>query len=168
MLTLAGSRVPAPDHSSLGCRNPAVGSPGCTPRFTACSCPWEKAAIMPCPLDSAAGKPCSGAHPPPLHYRNCESPPERPHRLWDVPAFGDPSRNTWYIALHPETYHVGGFEDLSSSEVSAIFPLMTAFNLSLPHSFPLGVCRQCPQPCCALQSCRSWAELSLCSSAHLS
>ncbi|XP_075345944.1 olfactory receptor 14A16-like [Mycteria americana] len=49
--------------------------------------------------------------------RNCKSPPERPHGLWDVPAFGDPCRNTRYIALHPETYHVGGFEDLSS-----IFP----------------------------------------------
>ncbi|KAK4806468.1 hypothetical protein QYF61_013961 [Mycteria americana] len=61
---------------------------------------------MACPLDSAAEKPCSGAHPPPLHYRNCESPPERPHRLWDVPALGDPCRNTRGQKCNPGSHRL--------------------------------------------------------------
>jgi len=49
----------------------------------------------------------------------------------------------------------------------SILWLQTAFNLSLPHSSPLSACRQCPQPCCALQRNCSWAELQRDRSAHL-
>lgn len=33
--------------------------------------------------------------------------------------------------------------------------------------YPLCLCRQCPQPCCAGQRSCSWAELALCSAARL-
>lgn len=63
----------------------------------------------------------------------------------------------------------------ASSVVAAFLPqsalsilrLHIACYLSLPGSSPLGACRQCPQTRCALQRSCSWAELSLCSAAHL-
>ena len=164
-LTLAGSRIPAPAHSPVGCRDPAQkDSPGH---------PWlhthlhTSAADLPCPSDSAAGKPCSKARPLCLHWRNCERPPDGSHRLWDMPALGDLFRNHSCIALQPETYPVKGSEDFSPGEVSSLLPPQTAFNLSLPHPSPFTTCRQHPQPCCALQRSCSWAELSLGSAACL-
>ena len=120
--------------------------------------------MTPCPSEGAAGNHCSGAHSPPPRYRNCESLLERSHRLWDVPALGDPSRNRSFVALHSETYHVEDCEDFSASELSSSLPLYAAFNLSLPRSSPLAACRQCPQPC---SLCRGAAPGQSCLSAVL-
>ena len=84
-----------------------------------------------------------------------------------MPALEDHTGNSVCFALLPETYRIKGCEDLCTIELSVVFPLHTAFNLSLPHSFPPGACRQYPQPCCTLQRSRSWAELSLASTARL-
>ena len=59
-----------------------------------CSHPWEMGAILPCPSDGAAGKPCSGACPPAPHQKIQESHPDRSYQLWYVPGLGDTSGNS--------------------------------------------------------------------------
>ena len=89
---------PCPSTQPPGVQGPcSEGQPSAPlaarPASQPCSHPQQKAAVMPCPSDAAAGKPCSAACPPPLQWRNSESPPDRSHKLPDVPVLGDPSRN---------------------------------------------------------------------------
>ena len=96
---------------------------------------------MPSPSDGAAGIPCFRACPPPPQQRSCESLPERFHRLWDVPASGDPSTNCSFFALHPVTYRVKGCEDFFPHSLSAsshpTLPLTFLCLTALP-SVPAG------------------------------
>ena len=123
-----------------------------------CSHPWEKATVITCPSDSAAGKPCSGAGPTALRWRVISVGCDR---------FITPLQEDHVHCRAARDLRWRGCEDCSSSELSAIHPAQTAFNLSLPCLSPLSACRQCPQPCGALQRSCSWAELSLCSSSCL-
>ena len=102
-----------------------------------CSRPWKKAAVMSCPSDGAAGKPCSGTQP-----------------SSSTPAMGSASfrrslQELLCIALHPVTYCVKGCEDFFPHSLSASSHPTLPLNLSLSCMSPLGACRQCPQPCCA-------------------
>ena len=73
---------------------------------------------------------------------------------------GDGTRNNSCAALQPDTYPVQGCEDFSCSELSASPSTLPLTSPSL-LSATLVPCRQCPQPCCAVQRSCSWAELSL-------
>ena len=150
---------------SLECRDPArKDSPGHpwlhTHLHTPAAIPERRQLSCPVILTVQQGSPAL-EHVLPFYTR------ERSHRLWAVPALGDPSTNCSCIALHAETYHVKGCEVFCSFELSASSHPTLPLNRCLSYMTPLGACRQCPQPCCALQRSCSWAELSLCSAAHL-
>jgi len=69
------------------------------------------------------------------------------------------------MALQPETYLVKGCADFSSGQLSASsFSQLPSIHLFSPLSV---CCGQSPQPCCTVQRCCSWVELSLCTRALL-
>ena len=128
----------------LSTQPPGVQGPGCEgqpwaalaahPASHHCSHSGKKAAVMPCPSDGAAGKPCSGAHPPPLHQR------EIPEAV-GCASFRRSLQELLCIALHTVTYCVKGCEDFSSTELSAsshsTLPLTFLCLAALP-SVPAG------------------------------
>ena len=77
------------------------------------------------------------------------------------PALSANCRLLTCTALQPETDCVQDCEAFSSSELSAVFQSQTAFKVSMSNSSPFAACRQCPQPCCALQRSCFWAQLCL-------
>jgi len=122
---------------------------------------------MPCPPDRTAGKPCSGTQSSALKQRYCGRHPDRPCKLWDAAALGDPSRNGTCFVLQPETYHVTDCETFSVRDLSASsHPRLPLTSLCLAP-LPLLPSGRALSPAGLCRGAAPGQELSLCSAAHL-
>ena len=158
MLALVGSRVPAPAHSPMLVQTPfSEGQLGAVqaahPPSQPCSRPWEKAAVMACPSEGAAGSPCFAAHPHLLQQKNCDIPHPPigcgvcqleeifPQNAGTLPFMQRPTVSTaenisrLVISQHPPTPHC--LQPLSSSLLSPRCLLCFAEELGRDH------CLQC-------------------------
>ena len=80
------------------------------------------------------------------------------------PRISDPSRKKKMNCLEQKTYLVNDSEKCTCSELSACY-CATQHLSSLPSL--LAISRlSWPQPCCVVHRSSSWAQLSLCSTAH--